>query len=138
MKTTKELSDMCSELQFKEDMRAICPLTDEGLLDMIKVLVLQRMEHCSYYLEQHLMFGDAVRTNGDLVVAWGAGHFSFPVYQELEDFLNEPSIYAFKHNALIAQQVAKQLAYNGLKDYTQAYLFNLAMEITLTCGYVSY
>lgn len=125
---------MCSKLR-KEDF--ICshrPLTKEGVLEAAREYALKRMEHCESLLLQHLAEGDA-KAIGDTIV-WPQGHFSFPVYEALEEFIQGKR--DFFKDSLLGQQVAKEIAFEGIYggryDYETLYVFNVAMEICLVAS----
>jgi hypothetical protein len=127
---------MCSKLQESDFVCSHRPLTKEGVLEMAHEYALKRMEHCEQLLLQHLEEGDAKAVSDGQIIVWPQGHFSFPVYEALEEFVNGKR--DFFKDPLLGQQVAKQIAFEGIYggkyDYEQLYVFNVAMEVCLVAN----
>jgi len=132
MKNTEELRSMCSELRHENFVCSHRPLTKEGVLEMAREYALKRMEHCEALLLQHLAEGDAKSVSNGQIVVWPQGHFTFSVYEALEEFIRGKR--DFFKDSLLGQQVAKEIAEEGIHDYETLYVFNVAMEICLVAS----
>ena len=100
-------------------------ITMKDYEDQFRQFVERRIQHCESKLKANLHRANSL-CDGQIIV-WPRGHFSYPVYEAL---INSRDIAIEEWNALVWQQVIRQMARSYCDDIT---MYDIASEGCL-CG----
>lgn len=125
MKTLEEISNIIKNIPYKENVEWPIIEKDESE-PLFKNLIKARMEHCLSELEK---WKDNPKTytscSGQIVYFPNGKHFSFPVYEQLQDALKLNMAY---WSRLVWQQIVRHMYLSGVKNIE---LFTYATESLL-------
>lgn len=88
MKEIEELFNTAKEIDYVNAANA-SRLTREQILEKVVDLIKYRMWHCKRQLERYA--SSSVRDNQVVVYPNNCGHFSMPVYKQMEEFMENPT-----------------------------------------------